>query len=335
MKRIVWIDYAKTVAIYAVLIIHTHCNVGVVKICNAVALPLFFFISGYLFSFERHRQFRKFLYKRFRQLIIPYLWINLVAYLFWIAIGRHFGEDAASGLTWHEPLVGVLLGIGPQLTHDIPLWSLLSFFIVEIIYFLTYRLFSRNGFWLSFFFVASWLTGTFDEYTYALPLTLGPVMAGLVFYIAGQYCRLHNTIIKVSRHLNPLLMVTVLGLFIVLCDINSGVNFYICQYGNFLLFIAAAIAGIAGIIMLCLKIGGWIGDRKIINTISVGTLLICGFHLMVYSFLKGVGYFILHISPSEMVAGPVRGLLFAFAGLLLCIPIVIFIQKYLRILTDK
>ena len=61
MTRIVWIDYAKTVAIYAVLVIHTHCNVEVTNICNSVALPLFFFISGYLFSFERHRQFRPFL----------------------------------------------------------------------------------------------------------------------------------------------------------------------------------------------------------------------------------------------------------------------------------
>lgn len=73
MRRINWIDYAKAFAIYAVLVIHTHCDASVTKICNAIALPLFFFISGYLFSFEHHKTFRPFLYKRFRQLIIPYL----------------------------------------------------------------------------------------------------------------------------------------------------------------------------------------------------------------------------------------------------------------------
>ncbi len=47
------------------------------------------------------------------------------------------------------------------------------------------------------------------------------------------------------------------------------------------------------------------------------------------------GYFIFGISPAEMTAGAARGLLFAFAGLLLCIPIVLFVEKYLRVLTDK
>ena len=177
--------------------------------------------------------------------------------------------------------------------------------------------------------------GTFNEYTDALPLTLGPVMAGMVFYISGQWCRLHNTVNKATKHFNPLLIVAAIGLFFILCHINTGVNFYICRYGNFFLYIVTAIAGIAGIIMLCSKLGGLLGNRKLIDTISIGTLLICGFHLMVFSLIKGIGYFMFGIPPSEIVAGPVRGLLFALAGLILCIPIVMFVRRYLWMLTDK
>ncbi len=335
MNRIKWIDYAKTFAIYAVLVIHTHCDVGVTKICNAIALPLFFFISGYLFSFERHKTFRPFLYKRFRQLIIPYLWINVVAYLFWIVIGRHFGEDATSGLAWHEPLVGIALGIGPKLTHDIPLWSLLSFFVVEMIYYWAYRALPRNGVWAIFFLMISWLMGIYHEYTSALPLTFAPVMSGLFFYTLGQTFKSRDLLTKFATNINLITILAILGLFVFISEINSEVNFYICQYGNFLLFVSAALLGIISIIMLSIRIGKWLGERKIISIISIGTLLICGFHLMIYSLIKGIGYFIFHIQPALMTNGPVRGLLFALTGLLLCIPIVVFIEKYLRVLTDK
>lgn len=335
MNRIKWIDYAKTFAIYAVLVIHTHCDVSITKICNAIALPLFFFISGYLFSFERHKTFRLFLYKRFRQLIIPYLWINAVAYLFWIVIGRHFGEDATSGLAWHEPLVGIALGIGPKLTHDIPLWSLLSFFVVEMIYYWAYRILHSNSVWIISFLIISWLMGVYHDYTSALPLTLGPVMSGLFFYTLGQSFKSINLLTKLSTHLNSIAILAILGIFVFISEINSEVNFYICQYGNFILFVLAALFGVIGIILLSHKIGDLLREPKIISIISVGTLLICGFHLMVYSLIKGIGYFIFHIQPAVMTNGPVRGLLFALTGLLLCIPIVVFIEKYLRVLTDK
>lgn len=334
MNRIKWVDFAKTLAIYAVLVIHTHCDVGVAKICNAVALPLFFFISGYLFSFERHKEFRPFLYKRFRQLIIPYIWINIVAYLFWFFIGRKYGEDAASPLSWHEPLIGIVLGIGPKLAHDIPLWSLLSFFVVEMIYYLAYRLVPRNGLWFLVFVLAAWLMGEYSDYTQALPLTLGPVMAGLCFYILGHSCRINRIMDRLPKH-GGIICIASLGIFIFCSEVNSKVNFYICQYGNFILFLISALTGITGIVLLCKSIGKWLGECKMINLISTGTLLICGFHLMVYSMMKGFGYFILHIQPYDMTAGPLRGLVFALAGLFLCIPIVLFIEKYLRVLTDK
>lgn len=258
-----------------------------------------------------------------------------MAYLFWIIIGRHFGEDATSGLAWHEPLVGIALGIWPKLTHDIPLWSLLSFFVVEMIYYGAYRILPRNGVWISSFLIISWLMGVYHEYTSALPLTLGPVMSGLFFYSLGQSFKSKNLLTKLSTHLNTIAIVVILGIFVFISEINSEVNFYICQYGIFFLFISGALFGIMGIITLCIRIGKRLGNLKMIRTISIGTLLICGFHLMIFSLIKGIGYFIFHIQPSAMTEGPVRGLLFALAGLLLCVLIVVFIEKYLKGLTDK
>ena len=45
-------------------------------------MPLFFFLSGYLFRFDRHPNFMPFVRRRFRQLMCPYIVINLVTFAF-------------------------------------------------------------------------------------------------------------------------------------------------------------------------------------------------------------------------------------------------------------
>lgn len=336
MNRIIWVDYAKTFAIFAVLVIHTHCEPAVTKLCNTVALPLFFFISGFLFSFERHKSFGKFIYKRFRQLIVPYIWINIVAYIFWVFVGRKFGDDVLSPMAWHEPLIGIALGIGPKLTHDIPLWSLVSFFMVEMIYYLAYRAVRNNIFLLAVSLLASIAMGYFNAYTNALPLTLGPVMSGLFFYTLGQMT-LNNEIRLTKIFLSRKLWIIFpcLVIFIVAAELNSEVNFYICEYGSFPLFLCASATGIISIIGIGQYIGKSVDEPKLIHTISIGTLLICGFHLMVFSLIKGIGYFIFGIQPSVLTTGAIPGLLFSLTGLFLCVPIIIVIEKYFRPLTDK
>lgn len=75
--------------------------------------------------------------------------------------------------------------------------------------------------------------GVYHEYTSALPLTLGPVMSGLFFYSLGQSFKSKNLLTKLSTHLNTIAIVVILGIFVFISEINSEVNFYICQYGIF------------------------------------------------------------------------------------------------------
>lgn len=92
-KRILWIDYAKSICIYLVLLGHAHASQPVTDFIYTFHMPLFFFLSGCLFSFEKHPNFKEFAIKRFKGLMVPYLWINLITYLFWLFAGRNFGED--------------------------------------------------------------------------------------------------------------------------------------------------------------------------------------------------------------------------------------------------
>lgn len=84
-KRIEWIDYAKSIAILMIMIIHL--NPGkVLSACLLTTIPIFYFISGYLFSYTNNPTYGPFVLKRFRQIVVPYLWINLVAYLAWVFV---------------------------------------------------------------------------------------------------------------------------------------------------------------------------------------------------------------------------------------------------------
>lgn len=51
--------------------------------------------------------------------------------------------------------------------------------------------------------------------------------------------------------------------------------------------------------------------------------------------MKGVGVYLLGLSPDTMTKGLIAGPLFALVGLLLCLPIVLIVRRYFRPLVDK
>ncbi len=102
-------------------------------------MPLFFFLSGCLFSFEKHPNFKEFAIKRFKGLMVPYLWINFITYLFWLFAGRNFGEDATISTTWYSPIIGILLGYSKQMIHNTPMWFFICLYFLEIFYYLLFK----------------------------------------------------------------------------------------------------------------------------------------------------------------------------------------------------
>jgi len=52
MQRIKWIDYSKAFAIYCVVLLHLYCDPMLSKCINGFVMPLFFMMSGYLFSYD-------------------------------------------------------------------------------------------------------------------------------------------------------------------------------------------------------------------------------------------------------------------------------------------
>lgn len=325
-KHFDWIDYAKTFAIFLVVLVHVNCNATVNVLINATVIPLFLTLSGFLFSYQRNPSPCQFTLKRFRRLIIPYLWIGAISYVAWIAFLRNYGSNPHDQLPWHEPLIGMLAGIPNMLSHDIPLWSLVSFFVVEIIYYPLGRLIKND----CVIITLSW-SFTLACYIFIpsifgnLPLALGPSICGLGFYACGRILR--KTFDNNKRRFDKPFSYPLIALYIIAYPyvaLNNGyLSFYICRYNNFALFLTGAIIGSLLVIGLSMHVASLIGTGKeslIIRMASKGTLLICGFHLLVFAVMKGVMLFVFGVSPERLSTGVIHGTIFALCGFLLCLP---------------
>lgn len=336
MKRIEWVDYGKSLTIFFVVLIHTHFNVPIVTSLKAITMPMFFLMSGFLFSMERNADYGKFVYKRFRQLIVPYIWINIIAYALWFFFLRHYGNSESDNLSWQEPLKGVFMCVPHSLVHDIPLWSLACFFIVEVVYYPIYRWF-KNALAISVVcFIIAALNNQFlaDKLPY-LPLCIAPCFASMAFYSLGVYLRSIDAKVLKQNFKNPIVYVALLAIYLTGALLNVRISFYEGLFGNYLYFLFSSFAGCLLVIQLCIFVANKWHVGRFIKFVSGGTLLICGFHILVYAFMKGVLLVLFHIEPYDITYHFFGGLAFAVFGYALCLPIIYVVKTYFRWLIAK
>lgn len=109
-NRISWIDVLKGIGIILVVIGHTSKDNFMVDWLYTFHMPLFFALSGYLWSQSNSTSsFSVFLQKRIKTLLWPFVFFRIVLVLYWIVVESHFRE----------------LDLGP-------IWFLIVLFVAEI-----------------------------------------------------------------------------------------------------------------------------------------------------------------------------------------------------------
>lgn len=126
-NRIEWIDTAKGIGI--LLVIFAHINTGIVaKWIYSFHMPLFFFLSGYVFRVKDN--FGLFFKKKVRSIIVPYFCLGVIMVLFQIC--RNYVEGK---FTVHSSLVLVV-----ELCQQIRFWTLWYIACLLGLYFIFYFL---------------------------------------------------------------------------------------------------------------------------------------------------------------------------------------------------
>ena len=122
---------------------------------------------------------------------------------------------------------------------------------------------------------------------------------------------------------------------VVVAHFNGRINMHRNFYGNYVLFVLGALSGIYMMIGLCNLFAVKFRNNKLAKYISMNTLIICGFHLLIFSFIKFIMVYILDINPNILADSIFGNILFACFSIVVCVPIIYIIKKYIPFIIGK
>lgn len=330
-NRLIWIDWAKALAITFVVFGHIPMEKGHF-IQNYIVLfhmPLFFFISGYL---TKKEFFNKTTLKKYwRTLIIPYFCYNIIFYPYWIV--RHMIDFPHAG--WYDyvkPIIGTIM-----LQHETAYfeslngvtWFIESLLIMKIILSICNK-YKTGKYYIVLFAIATTCFYIVNEF-YRFITDLPPVgfTKCCAFFYLGYFCK-HKYIISEKCQKQD----TAIGLCGIVCSLflfsivrkDCG----IFEYG--ILFWLICLSAIWGILSLCKLTNGI--HLKIIDNISIGTIVIMGLHKIFIGTTNFILSKALHFE-GEIVYPLAIAIFLAIIFVLLEYPIIIFLKNHFPFMLGK
>jgi len=333
--RVKWVDIAKGIAVSLVVYGHFGTSEAAKSVIYAFHIPLFFFLSGLFFSFDKFPSYKLFLKKRSVQLLIPYLFFNFITYLLWLFIGRKFGSDISSNIHPLKPILGILYGNASNLPHNVPLWFLTCLFSVENLYFFIFRKTRKQQhFFLLLIIVAIAFINYKLNHVFRLPWGIDIALSMLLFY--GLGVNLKSEFLEKNRNKASLSGLLIISFFVVLiiARLNGKIEVSDNYFGNYIYFVLGALAGIIFIVSLSMLIAQVKLKYSLLSFLGRNSLIIFGLHLYAGSFVKTISAFVFHL-PLSIYEIPSVSLLLTIFSIVVLLPVVFFINKYLPFVVGK
>lgn len=238
-QRIEWIDRAKGIAIFLVLFGHMCSNGKVTAIIYAFHMPLFFFLSGVVFRYEKYPQFSVFLKKKFLDLMIPCLLFNMIFFIWKLVYVLLLHGN---GNLWKN-LAGILVqNRGTE--YSCGAWFITCAFCMEVILYGMIRLAGNKRKIICLFSFVALIVG----YCYCklihvtMPWNIDAAVMAVFFGGLGYCSKTLVEKIKVWQMVLYLLLVPV-ALLNYRLNNYSRVEMWGNSYGNLILFVAGAFLG--------------------------------------------------------------------------------------------
>ena len=319
-NRIEWIDTARGLGLMAVFIGH-------LKVPYASAwvytfhMPLFFFLSGLLYSGCEKYSFVQFACRRFKGLVIPYFTLGIVIVLFHCCLYAWHHEPST---TYQEMLRSFIVQ-----EHYWTIWFLAALYLTQLIYYGIDWCFNRWKYAVS---VASAVVCLYGLVRYrmgwgSLPWNLDIAFVSQFFFHLG-YRFMQNTYFKevfiFSRSYLQKLLIIVFCLVINIvaaksCIVFSGhsLDMSIGMYGNEGLSFVSIIAGILMVVTFAPVI-----NSKLITYLGCNTMILFSWHSRI--IIVACSIFYDHYGLFQQAGRTInmlRALLTLFIILLILVPI--------------
>lgn len=335
--RTKWIDVAKGIAIILVVLTHI-LIVGKVPIyIYSFHMPIFFFLSGYLFTRARYETLGL-IKQKARTILLPYFAFSFITYAYWLLIERRF---SGNGLDPLQAFINIFLSQGTDkyLPYNPALWFLPCLFLVVVAFHLIdkYTLEKR-------LLIFSMLGCAFIGYYAAMSLpnniywNLDVIPVALVFYGVGYLCQYNRRFVQLTADDHDKgWFWTLVGLFIMvgfgykIALSNGQVGMSSNHYGNYLLFFTAAFLGIGAVVTVASKFYG----AKILSYLGKNSLIIFGLHFPVKRVVMDLTATLLHIRMDAIRASFWLSIVDTVIVLIIMVPIIYVINRYLPFLIGK
>lgn len=261
-KRVDYIDVIKGIAIFGVVWRHTACP-------SWLTLNFIFFLLGGFF-FKR-KPFKTFLYEKIRYVLIPFVLFYTISYLFRIAL---YYWDSGSIASFHWGCLLDVFKISSRTDYlfvNIPLWFLLCFFTIQIIYYFISYLNKWSVLVIAILCLLS------KQFFFSIP---APFMINSAFYYLG-YFALGNVVgkpwieklrdIKFRKMSLAISILLFAGLFIPMDEFEGFVF-------NVLRFVKLLMA-----FFIIMSIASWLNEKRYLSLVRFygeNSLTILGLHTL-------------------------------------------------------
>ena len=143
-ERLDWLDVGKGLGMVLVILAHSSIPSIAVAEIYTFHMPLFFFISGYLFSNKKYTNFKAFLSKKVWSLLIPYFCFSLVLFARWLLL--FFIDGHKDFYNLYKPFITTIFAIrGSEWSVNGTLWFIACLLSTEVLFYILLKRFKRRS----------------------------------------------------------------------------------------------------------------------------------------------------------------------------------------------
>ncbi len=319
--RTAWIDSAKGIGIIFVVLGHIWLIGPGQTFISSFHMPLFFFLSGYVFSFEKYRDVKHFLLSKANRILIPYAWFSFFTYFYWLLFERKFSGNAINPAS---AFINIFLSQGGDkfLPHNPALWFLPCLFIVEVMFYLIAKNRKRAHISILLFIISLMSYIITRNIPGDFPWSVNVALTGVVFFGIGFVTNSYMKGSAFSTRTIFFVFVTAITLGFLTSLRNTLVIMAAGVYGHPLFFYAAALLNITGIIAVSflLRKNNWL------SYLGRHSLTIFALHFPVKRLVVGISGILLNMPPEQIKASFLISIIATIITILILLPAIYLIR---------
>lgn len=247
-----WVDVTKGIGILLVILGHSNFDQSFLTIIHTFNMPLFFFISGYLYHYKKYKlNPNNFLSQKFKRFVIPYFVTNIII-LCTFNILSIFKLSSFNSNSTMRHLIGVFYGNGAPINPStiftnslsVPSWFLLGLFCASLILYTLAYSHEKYGLACSSFLCFLVILFGFEISKYMfLPWSLDIACVSMVFMFSGYLINYYRTNLDYNKFKSNFYNFGFFLLLFTTISINGAVDMNTRTYSNLLFF---SIGGLLG-----------------------------------------------------------------------------------------